>query len=530
MPVSLGDVINGKYLIEAFLGEGGVGVVAAARNIELDERVALKFLRPEMLGQAEIVARFMREAKAACSLKSEYVANVYDVGTMVDGAPFLVMEYLEGKDLGTVIEERGKLGHREATEYVMQACEALAVAHAKGVVHRDIKPENLFLTSRAGMSVIKVLDFGISKAVLTGSIFGSALPLVKTVNLMGTPLYMSPEQIRSAEGGDMRSDIWALGMVLFELLSGTLPLGAPTITELCAAILEAPMASITSYRSDLPAGYAEVLEKCIERDPSKRFQNVAEMAIAFMPFAPRRARICAERAGQALRAAGLVEESSVRFASSMPPPSGVGPDSIPSATQPSMPRMDSTGSGAYGGFGTGSNPSYAVSGAMPVIPPTPGVPTGLSMSTAANQVVRASDLAPAPASKIKLVLAFSAVAILAAGVAAGVARIGSAPAPVAAANRDSKAATDTVAPKVAPTALAPEGSVMAAAGSAAVGSATAAAGSATTRKPSASAAVQWPWPPPKPGAKGSATAPASPPPTTTTTTPKKSSEEPDLGY
>ncbi len=304
------------------------------------------------------------------------------------------MEFLEGSDLGSIVQQRGNLGVREATEYVMQTCEALAVAHAKGVVHRDIKPENLFLTSRAGMSVIKVLDFGISKAALTGSIFGSALPLVKTVNLMGTPLYMSPEQIRSADGGDMRSDIWALGMVLYEILTGSLPFTAPSITELCAAILEAPMVPITQHRSDLPPGFVELLEKCIERDPAKRFQNVAEMAKAFMPFAPKRARICAERAAQALRAAGLVDESSIRFNSTVPPAAGAEAHSI---TEPS--------------------------GANLRLPPLSS--PDLLAAVALSEGVPASDPAPAPRSSHgKLIVALVAVAALAAAAAVIATQVG----------------------------------------------------------------------------------------------------------
>src|SRR5262249_31501483 len=163
-----GDIINGKYLVEAVIGQGGVGFVVRAQNLELDERVALKFLHPEMLAHKEIVARFAREAKAASSIRSEYVAMVFDVGTRANGTPYLAMEHLDGKDRSTVLAERGRLGPREAAEYAMQVCEALAVAHAKGVIHRDIKPDNLFVTTRSGMNFIKVLDFGISKTALTG--------------------------------------------------------------------------------------------------------------------------------------------------------------------------------------------------------------------------------------------------------------------------------------------------------------------------------------------------------------------------
>ncbi len=268
--------------------------------------------------RSEVVGRFMVEAKAACSIKSNHSATVFDVGRTPEGVPFLVMEFLEGHDLATVMEQGRLLDVREVAEYGMQVCEALAVAHVKGIVHRDIKPENLFLETRAGMRSIKVLDFGISKTVLTGSILASMVPKVKTQDLMGTPLYMSPEQVRSPERVDARTDIWSLGIVMYEVLTGTLPFLSDSITELCAAILEAPIAPITGYRSDLPPELVEVIEKCLEKDVEKRYQNVAELALALLPFAPKRARICAERAAQVLVAAGLVDEASVRFPSSMP--------------------------------------------------------------------------------------------------------------------------------------------------------------------------------------------------------------------
>ena len=326
-----GVVVNGKYLVGEIIGEGGVGIVYAAQNLELDEKVALKCLRPEMLIDPAIVARFAREAKAAASIKSEYVATVHDVGTMPDGAPFMVMEFLEGKDLGAVMQEQGVLGPRAATECALQVCEALAVEQAKGIVHRDIKPENLMLTERTGgMRIVKVLDFGISKAALTGSIFRSDLPLVKTVSLMGTPLYMSPEQVRSTDSVDVRSDVWSLGMVLYELLTGTTAFSASSITELCAMILEAPPQPLEVHRKDLPSGLVDVISRCLDKDPGRRYQNVAELALALMPFGPKRARLNVERAIAVLQGSGMID-THVRLLSTMPPPPNgeLAVDSIP---------------------------------------------------------------------------------------------------------------------------------------------------------------------------------------------------------
>src|SRR5690606_21773595 len=195
-----GTVLAGKFCIEQVLGQGGMGVVVAARHLQLDERVALKFLLPEALSNAEAVARFAREARAAVKIKSEHVARVTDVGTLETGSPYMVMEYLRGTDLGDLVHTQGPLPIADAVEYLLQACEAVAEAHALGIVHRVLKPSNLFLTRRAdGSPSIKVLDFGISK-VTTGA--DSQMNMTRTATVMGSPLYMSPEQMASARDVD----------------------------------------------------------------------------------------------------------------------------------------------------------------------------------------------------------------------------------------------------------------------------------------------------------------------------------------
>ncbi|HVH44505.1 MAG TPA: protein kinase, partial [Labilithrix sp.] len=335
--IATGVLLDGKYLVGRIIGAGAVGIVFEAKNVELDETVALKCLRPEMLIDPGVVARFAREAKAAAAIKSEYVATVHDVGMTDDGVPFIVMEYLEGKDLGTVVADSGTLSPRSAVEYALHVCEALAVAHSKGIVHRDIKPENLLLTERAGgMRIVKVLDFGISKTALTGSIFQNELPLVKTVNLMGTPLYMSPEQVRVSDSVDVRSDIWSLGMVIYEILTGQTAFAGQSITEICAAILEASPQPIERYRSDLPSGLVEVISKCLQKDVDKRFQNIAELALALAPFGPKRTRLNVERAVAVLQASGHFDPA-VRVNSTVPPSPGdfLGQLSIPRA--PAVP-------------------------------------------------------------------------------------------------------------------------------------------------------------------------------------------------
>jgi len=387
-----GVLVNGKYLVGRLLGEGGVGLVFEAKNVELDEKVALKCLRPEVLVDTAMVARFAREAKAAASIKSEYVATVHDVGTMTDGSPFMVMELLDGQDLGALVHDRGALGARAVSECGLQVCEALAVAHSKGIIHRDIKPENLMLTERAGgMRIVKVLDFGISKAALTGSIFQNDLPLVKTVSLMGTPLYMSPEQIRSSDSADVRSDIWSLGMVLYELLTGTTAFSAGTITELCAAILESTPQPITAHRADVPEGLVAVVHRCLEKDPARRYQNVGELALALLPFAPKRARLNVERSIAVLKGAGLVD-AAVRVHSTRPPEAL---ESVEAPKIPSAPRLPTPASLdiVHSAASTGESAALAPRRRAPLV--LGGIVIAVVAAAAAAFAVRTSQVAPA---------------------------------------------------------------------------------------------------------------------------------------
>src|SRR5688572_5861207 len=186
-PVRVGDVLAGKYRVERVLGVGGMGVVVAATHMHLDQRVALKFMLPAVLGNAEAVQRFLREARAAVRIGSQHVAKILDTGTLETGAPYIVMEYLDGKDLAHHIAERGRLTATQAADYLLQACDALAEAHSLGIIHRDLKPANLFLAQQAGgATVVKVLDFGISKAVQ-----GTDHAMTRTASILGSPAYMS---------------------------------------------------------------------------------------------------------------------------------------------------------------------------------------------------------------------------------------------------------------------------------------------------------------------------------------------------
>jgi serine/threonine-protein kinase len=296
-PVRAGDLLAGKYRVERVLGTGGMGIVVAARHEQLGQRVAIKFVRDEAIASEEAVARFLFEARAVVKLRSEHVAKVIDVGTLDSGAPYMVMEFLEGSDLGTVLEERGALPVAMAVENVVQACEALAEAHAAGIVHRDIKPHNLFLAQAVGGATkIKVLDFGVSKAV-SGAAIGA---LTTTSTMIGSPLYMSPEQMRSSRDVDARADVWALGVVLFELLAEATPFEADTIPELCLKVVSDPPRSLAALRPELPQQLVAVVRRCLEKNPRKRYANAAELAAALQPFTPASSQAVIERARRAV--------------------------------------------------------------------------------------------------------------------------------------------------------------------------------------------------------------------------------------
>jgi serine/threonine-protein kinase len=240
-------------------------------------------------------------------IKSEHVARVNDVGTLPNGAPYMVMEYLDGEDLAAWIKQRGALPIEQAVEFVLQACVAVADAHALGIVHRDLKPSNLFCIRRSdGQLSIKVLDFGISKMT---DVAGAGVAMTRTSALMGTPLYMSPEQMRSSKDVDSRTDIWALGAILFELMAGRPAFLAESVTELAIKVNNEPIPSIRGFRPDVAAGLEAVIGKCLEKDRRERYRNVAELALALLPFAPRRAKASVERISGIIQAAGLSESA-----------------------------------------------------------------------------------------------------------------------------------------------------------------------------------------------------------------------------
>jgi eukaryotic-like serine/threonine-protein kinase len=298
-PVTEGQILAGKYRVERVLGSGGMGFVVAAWHLELEQRVAMKFLHPLALERADTAERFRREARSAAKIRSEHVARVIDVGIMEGGVPYMVMEYLEGHDIAGEMEKVGMLPIEDAIDFVLQAIEALAEAHAAGIVHRDLKPANLFIATRAdGSRIVKVLDFGISKSLLGASV--AELSLTRTSVLIGSPLYMSPEQMRSAKDVDTRTDIWSLGVIMYEMIAGQPPYTGDSIPALCASLLSDTPVSMRSLRADVPPELEDIIMRCLAKDRQYRFSTVGELARALAQFGSAGSQLHVDRASRVM--------------------------------------------------------------------------------------------------------------------------------------------------------------------------------------------------------------------------------------
>lgn len=285
---SEGTILDGKYRVEKVVGTGGMGAVLLARHLALDELVAIKVLLPQAQASPEIVERFVREARASIKIKSEHVARVMDVCRLQSGTPYMVMEYLAGEDLARRLARTGAQAVHEAMDIILQVCEALAEAHALGIIHRDIKPANLFLIEGMdGLEIAKVLDFGISKCSILG---GTSASMTQTETRMGSPLYMSPEQMKSSKEVDAGTDIWALGVTIHELLTGKVPYSAQSLPELFHVVMTTPAPGIRSLRPDLPVALEKVVLKCLSKDRAHRYRSILELADALYPFGTQRAR------------------------------------------------------------------------------------------------------------------------------------------------------------------------------------------------------------------------------------------------
>ncbi len=337
LPVSEGSLLAGKYRVERVLGEGGMGIVAAATHELLGQRVAVKFLHAHVSLLPDFVERFHREAKAAAAIESEHVARVLDVGTLDNGAPYMVMEYLEGEDLNQLLERKGTFTVHESIEYILQACDALALAHAARIIHRDLKPANLFLARQHGRQLVKLLDFGISKAIdgKTGD------NLTQTSAMMGTALYMSPEQLRKRKDLDERVDIWALGVMLYEFVTGRLPFEGDSLPEVIALILEGKATPVLEHAPQLDPSFVAVIDRCMATDRDVRYAGVGDLALALLPFASTASRSYVDRITRVVPPRGpspvLTIPPATIPAPPAPPSITAPPGSLPSAMVQSGP-------------------------------------------------------------------------------------------------------------------------------------------------------------------------------------------------
>jgi serine/threonine protein kinase len=275
--IRVGDIIADKYRVEGVLGAGGMGVVLRATHLELEEPVAVKLLLPGMGEREEFLVRFLREARVAARIKSEHAVRTYDIGTLDGTLRYMVMEYLQGQDLAAFLLKNGPLSVPLAVDLVLQACDAVAEAHQLGIIHRDLKPENLFLVDQPGGAfLVKVLDFGVSKAD-DAPVSESGVGVTRARSMLGTPLYASPEQMVSAANVDARTDVWALGVVLFELLTGSTPFSGSTLAEVIARVVSSPPSPLHAVRPDVPVLLEQVVTTCLQKKREDRFPTVADL-------------------------------------------------------------------------------------------------------------------------------------------------------------------------------------------------------------------------------------------------------------
>ena len=366
-----GTVLVGKYRLDRLLGAGGMGFVALATHLQLDQRVALKFLRPEAAARPDLVKRFALEARAAAKIRGDHVSRVSDVSSLEDGTPFMVMEYLEGEDLSERLTRLGRLDFAEAAGYVLEACDAIGEAHSLRLIHRDLKPSNLFLARRPdGSEIVKVLDFGISKML------EDATPMTQTQASFGSIPYMAPEQMRNARHCDERTDIWALGVTFYELISQNYPFPGSTGPEVIAAVMEGALVPIEQLRPDATPLVRRVISLCTQRDPSQRYIDISELANDLATIV----------------GTSAARERAVRIARVVAP----GADQLNvGSLEVDMFRRASLGSGKADAAGSAPAPArIVVAGTAPLGPPHPyaGTPAPAPMASFAG----GRDLSPAP--------------------------------------------------------------------------------------------------------------------------------------
>jgi eukaryotic-like serine/threonine-protein kinase len=274
-PLQAGELIQSRYRLQRLLGSGASGSVWAARNELIDRDVALKIMRPDVAEDAVALQRFFNEAKASGRVRSPSIVEILDLGQAEDGSPFLVFELLEGEGLDEKLRREGTVAPEMLMEMLVGVARALELAHAQGIIHRDLKPANIFVTrGQNGQPIAKILDFGISKIFDTGHNF----TLTRTGTVVGSPAYMSPEQAAGREDIDGRADIWSLGVVMYEALTGTLPHQAANYNQLMVRILTQDSDAVSTRKPDLPQSVSAIVDACLKRERDARTSNSGTLA------------------------------------------------------------------------------------------------------------------------------------------------------------------------------------------------------------------------------------------------------------